>query len=58
MDGEKKGKKMSPEQVARLIKSVSIFLNNIQNKDHTCISEINRFKELFASMLKCIILLS
>ena len=58
MDGEKKGTKMSPEQVARHIRSVSIFLHNIQNKDHTYMSEMNKFKELFASMLNCMVLLS
>ena len=34
------------------------FLHNIQNKDHKYISQKNKFKELFASMLKCITLLS
>ena len=38
MDGEKKGKTMSPGQVARLFRSVIIFLHKIQRKDRTFIS--------------------
>ena len=49
MDDEKKGKKMSPEQVARLTRRLSISWHKIQNKDHPYISEMDKFKQLFAS---------
>ena len=58
MDDEKKGKKMSSEQGNLLLEVWVFFLHKIQSKDNTWNSEMNRFKELFASMLKCILLLS
>ena len=58
MDDEKKGKKMSSEQGNLLLEVWVFFLHKIQSKDNTKNSEMNRFKELFASMLKCILLLS
>ena len=58
MDNEKKGKKMFSEQVNTLLEVRVFFLHKIQNKNNTYNSEINIFKELFASMLKCIHLLS
>ena len=41
-----------------VVRSMRVFLQKIQNKDNTYNSEMNRFKELFARMLKCILLLS
>ena len=58
MDDEKKGKKMSSEQGNLLLEVWVFFLHKIQSKDNTENSEMNRFKELFANMLKCILLLS
>ena len=37
---------------------MSAFPHKIQNKDNTYNSEVNRFKELFTSTMKCILLLS
>ena len=58
MDDEKKGKKMSSEQGNLLLEVWVFFLHKIQSKDNTESSEMNIFKELFASMWKCIFLLS
>ena len=58
MDDEKKGKKMSSEQGNLLLEVWVFFLHKIQIKDDTYNSEMNRIKELFVSMLKCILLLS
>ena len=40
------------------VRSVRVFLHKVQNKGDTYNSEMNAFKELFARMLECILLLS